>query len=67
MVEPAGDYRGLYAVCEDVIPISMNKVFVTVAQLLLCVFLSGGSHVGTQPVRDWKDTFAAWELLKRLK
>lgn len=60
----------LHAACEDVILSSMNEVSVTVAQLLFCVGLSGGSHVGGQPARDWEDqqfsflnTFAALELV----
>lgn len=47
----------------------MNEVSVTVAQLLFCVCLSGGRHVGRQPARDWEDqgfsflnTFEAQEL-----
>lgn len=71
MDEPAGEHRGLWLLvsCENVILTSMNEVSVTVAQLLFCVRLSGGSHVGRQPACDWEDqcfsflnTFAAQEL-----
>ena len=76
MAEPAGEHRGLWlhVACENVIPTGMNEVSVTVAQLLFCVCLSGGSHVGRWPARDWEDhcfsflnTFAAQELGNRTK
>lgn len=76
MAEPADEHRGLWlhTACENVILTSMNEVSVTVAQLLFCVCLSGGSHVGRQPARDWEDqcfsflnTFAAQELVNKKK
>lgn len=74
MAEPAGEHRDLWLhlACENVILTSMNEVSVTVAQLLFCVCLSGGSHVGRQPACDWEDqylsflnTFAAQEIGNR--
>lgn len=74
VAEPAGEHRGLWlhVACENVILASMKEVSVTVAQLLFCVCLSGGSSVGRQPVLDWENhcfsflsAFAAQELGKR--